>query len=315
MQRSFRLAVTFLAIGAMLEGCSAPQSSFSAAPQIRPGNETKSRSPGGDLLYVVNYGRTAAFLTFPEGKQIGEISGIGHANNVCSDASGNVWFTSSLGRNRYKLYEFAHGGTQPIASIDVPKSDSAVGCAINPTNGDLAVLNNYGGSSYDSVLIWAGGQSGTPKEYRVFFVPTACAYDKRGNLLVTGWADSDGYFLAELKIGAAKFTNISLKPHPFLAGSLRWDGRYFAVAVQHGRGSLIYRLHVMGSMAKVVQTVEAKPLIYQTWFWAKGATMIATKRSHDTRLLGIWKYPLGGTPLKSFPGLTRPLGLTVSVGS
>jgi hypothetical protein len=30
--------------------------------------------------------------------------------------------------------------------------------------------------------------------------------------------------------------------------------------------------------------------------------------------LGIWKYPLGGAPVKSFPGLTRPLGLTVSVG-
>jgi hypothetical protein len=300
---------------ALLAGCrgSGTQPAV-GAPQLRANSTAKLGTSSGDLLYVANY-TTAAFLTFPGGKQVGQLSGIGHPVNVCSDTSGNVWFTSYFRPRKSRLYEFAHGGTKPIATIDVPKSKNAVACAVNPTNGDLAVLNSYGETGDDSILIWPGGRQGTPQEYTVSFVPTACAYDKRGNLLATGWADSDGYFFAELKNGAAKVTNISVKPHTFLAGGLQWDGKYFAVSEDQPGGPVIYRLRVAGAMGKVVQAVDIKPVPSQTRFAVDDGTIVAERRSHDLRLLGLWGYPLGGKPMKSFPGLTRPLGLAISGGT
>lgn len=310
------LAVSTLAIFAiMLGGCAGIQSGLSGAPPEGQSPEIKIATSSDDLVYVVNYA-SAVFLSYPQGKLVGTLSGIGHPRNVCSDASGNVWFTSSVGKNgrRYRLYEFAHGGTQPISTINVPKSKSADACAVNPSNGDLAVLNSCCETGNDSVLIWPGARSGKPKEYPLYYNPTACAYDDGGNLLVTGWADSDGYFFAELKNGATKFTNISTQRHSFIVGSVEWDGRYFAVAVQHGHGSIIERLRILGTSAKLVESVHLRPLSYQTWFALRDRALVATERSREEKLLGVWKYPAGGVPLKSFPGLTRPLGLTISAG-
>jgi hypothetical protein len=310
-----RYLLTACAGAALLTGCAGAGSQPAVgAPQMRTNPITKLGNSSGDLLYVANY-TGAAFFTFPGGKQVGQISGIGHPLNACSDTSGNVWFTSYFHSHKNRLYEFAHGGTKPIATIDVPKSKNAVACAVNPTNGDLAVLNSYGETGDDSILVWPGGQQGTPKEYTVSFRPTACAYDKRGNLLATGWADSDGYFFAELKEGAAKVTSITVKPHTFLAGGLQWDGKYFAVSEEQRGGPVIYRLRVLGSTGKVVQTVDIKPVPLQTRFTIEDGTIVAPTRSHDLRLLGLWGYPLGGKPEKTFPGLTRPLGLAISVGT
>ena len=279
--------------GLLLAGCIAPQSTASPPQQ---NIAAKVRASSGDLLYVVNYDN-AVFFSFPQGKQIGELSGIGNPENVCSDTSGNVWFTSHVGRQKYKLYEFAHGGTKPIATIDVPESKSAVACTINPVNGDLAVLNNAGVSNSGSLLVWPGARSGTPQEYTLYLEPTACAYDEHGDLFATGWTDSDGYYFVELKSGATAFTNISVKPRSFLAGSVQWDGEYFAVAMLHGGGSRIYRLQVSGSTGKVVQVVHPHPVALQTWFLVQGGMLVATERSYDDEQLGIWKYPATGTPM------------------
>jgi hypothetical protein len=298
---------------ALLGGCGGTQPPL-AGSQTPPNNATKLARFRGDLLYVVN-GQAVEFLTFPGGKRIGRISGIGRPLNVCSDTSGNLWFTSQFHTHEYRLYEFTHGGTQPVATIDVPKSKTATACAVNPINGDLAVLNSfYGSGDRGSVLIWTGAR-GVPKEYPVFFEPTACDYDEHGNLLAAGWADSDGYFFGELKSGAGKVTEISVKPRTFFVGGVRWDGRYFAVAVQQRRGSLIYRLNVSGSTGKVVEIIHPKPLPSQTWFGVKGDTMIATERTHSGRTLGIWRYPTSSMPRNSFPSLPDRLGLAVSVGS
>lgn len=310
-----RYLLTACVGAALLTGCAGAGSQPAVGtPQMRANPVTKLGTSSGDLLYVANY-TGAAFFTFPGGKQVGQISGIGHPLNACSDTSGNVWFTSYFHFHKHRLYEFAHGGTKPIATIDVPKSKNAAACAVNPVNGDLAALNNYSVSNSGSILIWPGARSGTPEEYSVFFEPTACAYDKRGNLLVTGWSDSDGYFFAELKSGATKATDISVKPHTFLAGGLQWDGKYFAVSEEQHGGPVIYRLRVSGSTGKVVQTIDIKPVPLQTTFAVEDGTIVAPTRSHDLRLLGLWGYPLGGKPEKTFPGLTRPLGLTISIGS
>lgn len=310
-----RYLLTGCVVAAILTGCSGPGSQPSVTtPQMHTKAATQLGTSSGDLLYVVNY-TTAVLFTFPAGKRVGQISGIGHPLNACSDSFGKVWVTSYFHPHKSRLFEFAHGGTKPVATIDVPKSRNAVACAVNPVNGDLAVLNSYSISNSGSILIWPGARSGTPQEYSVFFEPTECAYDKRGNLLAAGWSDSDGYFFAELKEGATKVTNISVKPRTFIAGGLQWDGKYFALSEEQRRVPVIYRLRVAGSEGRVVETVDIKPVPPQTRFAIVGGTIVAPARSHDLRLLGLWRYPLGGKPEKRFPGLTRPLGLAISIGS
>lgn len=314
MRRFGLCALEAFAVVAMAGGCGGSQSIWNGAPAV-PQNPQTIADYSGDLLYVTNY-TSAAFFSFPEGKKIGMLpSSIGHPLNVCSDAAGNVWFPFNVGRNRYRLYEFAHGGTQPISIIDVPRHKNADACAVNSTNGDLAVLNSCCGTGNNSVLIWPGARSGKPKEYHSFYNPTACDYDDRGNLLLSGWVDSDGYFFEELKNGAGKLVNISLSKHSFTVGSVRWDGRYFAVAAEERRGLIIWRLQLSGTSAKIVETVRPKPFHYPGWFAVKGNTMVGTERSRNQTALGIWRYPTSGAPLRSFAALPHAAALAISVGS
>jgi hypothetical protein len=301
-------------LGAVLVGCGAPPSGLNPSMASSESSETRFARAGGDLLYVANGGHVV-FFTFPQGKQVGELSLTGSPTSVCSDTAGNVWVPVGVGRFRFRLYEFAHGGTRPIATIDVPKRKTANGCGVDPVTGDLAVPNSYGGTGRGSVLVWAGARSGKPKSYSVGMNPTACAYDDRGNLLVTGWADSDGYFFAELARGANKFTNVTLTKHTFYAGGVQWDGKYFAVAAQEALHAAVYRVRVSASKGQIVQTIRSKEFPLGAWIWVKGSTLVSTQRSKDRRLIGVWNYPAGGTPKESFSGFQYPGGLTVSPGT
>jgi hypothetical protein len=164
-------------------------------------------------------------------------------------------------------------------------------------------------------LIWPGARSGKPKEYRSFYNPTACDYDDGGDLLLAGWVDSDGYFFEELKSGASKLVSISFNRHSLTVGSVRWDGRRFAVAAQQRRGFIIWRLQLSGTSAKIIETVHPKPMHYPGWFAVEGNTMAGTERSRNEATLGIWKYPTSGSPLRSFVGLPHPTALAISAGS
>jgi hypothetical protein len=79
---------------------------------------------------------------------------------ACADANGDVFIVESLSIN-----EYAHGGTQPIATLSDP-SGYGFGCAVDPTTGNLAVVND--GSRYIStdVLIYHNA-SGEPVGYPV----------------------------------------------------------------------------------------------------------------------------------------------------
>lgn len=305
MRHSGRLACAALALAISSAGCGGLQSSLS--PSV-PGNPSSSAMHSarstGDLLYVVNgrHARSVEFFTFPAGKPIGRLSNIGIPFGLCSDTAGNVWIASNVRRDAYRLYEFPHGGTMPIATIDVPRQNVATGCAVDSSNGHIAVLD------YTSVLIWADAHKGKPAKFSVPFLSTACAYDDRGNLFVAGYGDGFPAY-AELLNGAAKFTKVYLHAPSYLAGGVQWDGRYFAVGTTHG----IFRVEIFGSKGKVVQIVRALDLALQPWIWVKGRTLVATHEPHQGSRIGVWKYPAGGLPVKTFSGFTTPLGLTVSV--
>ena len=59
----------------------------------------------------------------------------------CTDANGNVFIS-----NDDNVFEYAHGGTEPIATLDLPGSN-AIGCSVDPTTGNLAVVFSGSGKN------------------------------------------------------------------------------------------------------------------------------------------------------------------------
>ncbi|HEX3370694.1 MAG TPA: hypothetical protein VHS56_14035, partial [Candidatus Cybelea sp.] len=82
-----------------------------------------------DLLYVAS-GEQISVYTYPGGRLVGNIGGAVGA--LCSDAAGDVFVVG------YEILEYAHGVTQPIATLD-DYYNNPHGCAVDPTTGNLAV--------------------------------------------------------------------------------------------------------------------------------------------------------------------------------
>src|SRR5262249_50697935 len=92
------------------------------------------------------------------GKLYGQITGFSAPYGQCVDKSGNVYI-ADLGSS--KIYEFAHGGTTPIATA-TDDYGFPIGCSVDPTTGNVAV-SNFNGPSYGpgGIDIFSGGLSGT----------------------------------------------------------------------------------------------------------------------------------------------------------
>lgn len=89
-----------------------------------------------DLLYVSTSGGVAVY-SYPAAVLVGTLSLLSPAG-LCADNAGNVWITGNQ-----QIFEYAHGGSQPIATLD-DSGYSSKGCAVDPTTGDLAVTNFVG---------------------------------------------------------------------------------------------------------------------------------------------------------------------------
>lgn len=303
------------AVAILLSGCGGSQPSIDPTQQKSAlpldGQAEMSPDASGDLLYVANEGSDGSngtdvsVLTYPQGKPVMTITGIGVPWGICSDKSGNVWVVT-LNRIAYK---FAHGGTKPIAELHVPNSDLATGCSVDPTTGNLAVINFS--ASKPTIDIWQNGR-GSPTIYPVGAV--ACAYDNKGNL----FADQN-FGLAELPKGGSAFISISLDKSGKWGGGVEWDGKYIAVDVHNptapeGRRNVIYRVSVSGSTGTVVQTVHPRRLGVTGWIWVQGKTLIATVNRDGGSQIGFWHYPNAHEQFEKLSPFYAPWGITVSVG-
>jgi hypothetical protein len=186
-----------------------------------------------DLLYVTSGGDVNVYRYWQQ-KLVGKLTGFTSPQGECVDASGDIYITDY---SAMKVFEFTHGGKQPINAIDVAPYQPK-GCAIDLKTGDLAVANqsqNYTG--YGSLAIFAHAQ-GSP---RIYTTPLthyeSCAYDDKGNLLVTDGWDSGSYYGSDFA-WLAKNTQqlVSIKLH---GGSefrvfndvhgIAWDGKYWVI--------------------------------------------------------------------------------------
>lgn len=305
-----RYALTLGAAAAFLAGCggsqgTGPMSMGEMGSQAQ--GHKMSGSYNGDLLYVADESGNVSLsiFTYPEGQPYATISGLSSAWGTCSDTSGNVYVTLST-----LVYEFAHGSTTPTRTIQVPTPAFPTSCSVDPTTGNLAVVN-YAGPFID---IWQDAQ-GTPTPYNPPFQPWTIAYDNRGNLWLDGNDSNETLLLAELPKGASQFETITLDKPTHWAGSIQWDGKYVAVLTNDenkriGRRQLIYRLKITGQKATVVSVIPLRRMEPGGFFWIEGSTLIGTVKHGE---IGFWRYPQGRGMYKEITGLQAPWGITISV--
>lgn len=298
----------------LFSGCGGPQqsSTLRAIPQTDSWRSAPQANVG-DLIYAAGWSHSYV-ISAKTGKLIGTIDTGGQS--VCSDNQGNVWLTG-----QYEMLEFAHGGTAPVVTLELPGTNSEpVDCAVDPTTGSLAVTV-YTESRFE-LDVFADAQ-GTPAVYQSDFGIQFCGYDSNGNLFMDGYGGS-GEELAELPKGGSAISDISLGKQE-LGGniwSVQWDGKYVTVEGVTNTTATINRLQISGSTATVVgQTTFNKLTRGNRGSWIQGSRVLlpwGPERGGHSRI-GVWPYPAGGKASKVFSNkdfgksVSRINGLTVSV--
>jgi hypothetical protein len=231
--------------------------------------------------------------SYPQRKLQGTIKHFYIATGMCVDKGGDVFVVDS---GYGKIFEYAHGGTKRLVTLDSPTKDP-VGCAIDPTTGDLAV-GSLGFGSKATIAIYKNAR-GKPVTYtdsafdEFFF----CGYDNNGNLFADGiTAPGSGNFaLAELPQGKTTLMTITVDQYIVFPGGVQWDGKHLAIGNQN---SAIYEFAVSGSTATNVGTTElGSGATYVKQFWIQGQTVIAPnvyiKKEARSNVL-FYAYPAGG---------------------
>ena len=306
--------IVFAGFAAAVVGCStAPEQvalplTQATGDRLLLGNQIRSRGwmlPGAksmDLLYVSDDDELLIF-SYPKGKLVGEVTvPSGDFGGLCSDSAGDVFVTSAGSRSQSYILEYAHGGTEPIATLSDPGWPN--GCAVDPTTGNVAITNVFANDPPDyhgDVVVFPNGQ-GPPAEYSDSSIPffQFCSYDGAGNLIVDGYdSSSDG--IAELPAGGQSLRDIALD-QSIGPSSIQWVGGYqaFVVADDSGgpRGSnYIYQVQVSGSMGTVSGPTILKTKRHRSsrdvQFWTGDGRIIGPGlvRGNVPGLLLFWRYP------------------------
>ena len=324
---------------AMLAGCgrsqppigapgAMPQSSAITSQAKHAGSWMLPEAKSDDLLYVSSFtpasGWDTSVYTYPGGRKVGDL-GSQFAEGLCSDAVGNVFIVEAT----QKIVEYAHGGTQPIATLN-DAYNYPNGCAVDPGTGNLAAAGgNFPGYYVTANVAIFPNATGSPTVYYDYDDLTFswCTYDDQGNLFANGRNFQKGESdLVELPVGGSTFSQITVQgANVHGNGSIQWDGNYLAIvklyAGENKKGpATIYQLQISGQNGKVVNAVKLQGSHVSDrngWmtqqFWVHNHTIISPK-STDNRV-GLWDYPAGGDPIRSNIRAEYTVrGLTVSLG-
>ena len=302
-----------------------PQSSAITQHADRGGSWMLPEAKSGDLLYIAStpiFPNGAVYVyTYPQGKLVGTLTGFAEPFGECTDSAGDVFIVASSSTSSSSsstIYEYAHGGTSPIATLTDPVA--ALGCAVDSTTGNLA-------ASGDGVAIFQHA-SGNPtiyhsSEFHFYY----CGYDNKGNLYLSG---TNGHYgdqaeLIRLASGSSEFEQINLNEKIYtntLLPSVQWDGKHMTITSYPDRKPLlIYRLHISGSIATIVGTTEVSSSKnnYHGQTRIQGDTIVGTgyaKRGNENAF--FWRYPSGGAArreIQKIGNVRNPevSGVTVSV--
>lgn len=293
----------------LLAGCNAP--SVQSAPSVEgPHAWMTPDARTVALMYVADRGADKVYVySYPTSELKGTLSGFARVEGVCVDRLGNVWVADSRAS---KLYEYPHGETKPIATLDDPNDEHPWTCSVNPRNGDLAVANRTRGSDQRGSLSIFTGARGTPKirSDANIFEMISLSYDDRGNVFVAGIPYARPRFaFAKLPRGRRKFVGIALVGALIkLPGGVQYADGKLAIGNDQGR-STIYRY----SGGTITGITSLRSACHVVGFFIEGTTVVATSKcKNGAPSLLFFSYPSGGNPTKRLTGFTDPVGVAIS---
>ena len=308
-----------LAVAALLAACGGsqppigapkPQTSAIAARADRGKSWMLREAKNEELLYAANqhasYGGSVVIFAYPKGNVVGQLTFSGSPSGLCADEAGNVFVTAADTYSQGYVYEYAHAGTQPIATLSDP--GAPYGCSVDPTTGNLAVANIATLSHYGFVAVFQDAQ-GTAKTYNDSDDenPTFCTYDGSGNLFIDGSYGGPDNMIGELPSGSGTFTNITLS-ESIGPQSLQWNEGSLVTAGtpndMHGEEN-VYQIKVSGTSGTVSGPVSLWSLKDRNpgggiGNWLQANTMIGPDWNRgEMDLINFWRYPKGGKPTKT----------------
>jgi hypothetical protein len=102
-----------------------PQSRAIATYADRGGSWMLPKAKHTDLLYAADAHGGVFVFTYPNGKKVETLAYLYTLGGICSDTKGNVFVPALVGSSASTIYEFAHGGTSPIATLSDPPTAKA----------------------------------------------------------------------------------------------------------------------------------------------------------------------------------------------
>lgn len=203
-----------------------------------------------------------------------------------------------------KIFEYAHGGKQPLKILESSSGDP-IGCSVDAATGDLAVA---------SLGIGVRGTVAIYKMRGANPQPTRIQSSKN---TITALTIVSATFSSTAKIGAAisnlpsrlkggsAFMNITLNQSIGWPGGVEWDGKYVLIGDQGA--PVIYRFAINGSRGTKISSIPLGSGVDDVHqFFVQGKTLIAPNlyfnrtAAHSDVL--FYDYPAGG---KAFKKITR----------
>jgi hypothetical protein len=314
---ALRYAASLCVLTGAVGGCAGLSPGISPVAPSHEALRARNAGSQADLLYA-GVNQRAVVYTYPDGTLQDTFKTSFSIQAMCSDAKGDVFMTATVqnksGAHTGYVYEYAHGGESPVATLDLPNREMPVNCSSDPTTGNLAVTSYNIRNFAPLVEIYAGG-SGSPKLFHSaeLGADPQPAYDASGNLFVT----SGGNVSALLAKGKQKFEKITLNVTLGNVAHAQWDGKYFALqsytASKHNGENIFvhfYRVQVSGSVGTIAGVSH-----FVNWrqknggqSWIQGDTVVATPGNSIT----FWKYPTGGNAFKVLHPSDPTQAVTVS---
>jgi hypothetical protein len=301
-------------VAATLAGCGITPTATTSAT-LSQASAAKAEGSGANLVYASDSCGGLCVFSYPSLKPAGSVTiPSGTAGYLCSDTQGNV-FVLPAGSSGGTIYEYAHGGASPIATLSdgAPYGGEARGCSVDPTTESLAITNNN--SSYGSNIAIYLGASGSPVVYRggpQIANIGGCGYDDAGNLYIAGEDSGKHFSLAEVPNGTSSLSYLT-GPQPSSFGHIQWVGGQMYME-DPAKYPQIYHIRIHGSTFKFVDatTFQGPRRFGQAWIY-KGKIVAPFTRVRANYRLGLWQFPAGGTSIVRTAKLGYIQGVTISV--